>query len=88
MADDRYRRVSTNTTPPAPGAKRGAAAARQPGPDPLVELARLIGQNETPARDSSRAARWRDEREALGQRMAQRGQATSSQPTPGQTVQR
>jgi hypothetical protein len=88
MADDRYRRVSTNTTPPLPGAKRAAAAARQPGPDPLVELARLIGQNETPARDSSRAARWRDEREALGQRIAQRGQGTSSQPTPGQTVQR
>lgn len=85
MADDRYRRVSTHTTPPAPGATRAAAAAaRQPGPDPLVELARLIGQNETP----SRTARGRDEREAADPRIAQRRQAAPSQPAPDQGVPR
>lgn len=55
MADDRYRRTD--------GA--GAAAARgtartDPATDPLVELARLIGQNDPVAYEPTRAARPRD----------------------------
>lgn len=65
MADERLRRTNTAAATPAANATGGAAAAKagrppagsraapsapaRTGPDPLVELARLIGQNETPA---------------------------------------
>ena len=90
MADDRYRRTSTNTTPPAPVAKRAASAAstRQPGSDPLVELARLIGQNEIPAHDPPRAGRAREERDVAEQRTVPRRQATPSQQASDRAVER
>ncbi|MGZ8330543.1 MAG: SPOR domain-containing protein [Rhodoplanes sp.] len=86
MADDRYRRTAANLTPPVAGAKRAAtAAARQPGPDPLVELARLIGQNEVPAQDPHQVVRRREGPGAAAQRPVQRPQSPS-QPSP--SVQR
>jgi hypothetical protein len=67
MADDRHRpiRPATTGTTPRAGAARTAAsapAAQRSGPDPLVELARLIGQNEGAAYEMPRAARPRDDR--------------------------
>ncbi len=87
MADDRYRRTAANTTPPVAGVKRAAtaAAARQPGPDPLIELARLIGQNEVPAQDPQQVVRRREGPGVAPQRPVQRPQSPS-QPSP--SVQR
>ena len=84
MADERYRRTtSANPAPPNPGARRvavSAAAPRPAGPDPLVELARLIGQNEGPAHDPPRVPGRREEGDVSGQPTKPRQRPAPTQP--------